>query len=112
MAAGTYNLVIDQGSDFGFEFVVKEDGVAKDLTGYSARGQLRRKKTSPNISGTFTCTITDAANGTGTVSMDNTTTTSLTPGWEYYDVELYTAGDSYVERILEGRVEIRAEVTR
>ena len=112
MAAGTYNLVIDQGSDFGFEFTIKEDGVAKDLTGYSARGQLRPKKTSVTKSGDFTCTITDAVNGIGLVSMDNSVTAALTPGFEYYDIELYTAGDSYVERILEGRVEIRAEVTR
>ena len=44
MAAATYNLVIDQGSDFVIDLVVKQSGSIKDLTNYSARAQLRTKK--------------------------------------------------------------------
>lgn len=112
MAAGTYNLVIDQGADFSFEFALSENGVPKDLTGYSLRGQVRKKHSSNNPSATFTCNITDVVGGVCNVSMDNTTTAALTPGHEYYDIELFTAGDSYVQRLLQGRIEIRAEVTK
>ena len=41
MAAGKYNIRIDQGSDFSIQLTVKESGSAKNLTGYSARAQLR-----------------------------------------------------------------------
>ena len=41
MSAARYDLVIDQGSDFAIEFTVAEAGTAKNLTGYSARAQLR-----------------------------------------------------------------------
>ena len=45
MAAATYNLVIDQGSDFSIDLAVKEQGSVKNLTNYSARKtQLRTKK--------------------------------------------------------------------
>ena len=57
MSAARYNLVIDQGSDFAINFTVKEDGSAKNLTGYSARAQMRTSKTAPQLAATFTCTI-------------------------------------------------------
>ena len=41
MSAARYDLVIDQGSDFAVEFTVAEASVVKNLTGYSARAQLR-----------------------------------------------------------------------
>ena len=40
MSAARYNLIIDQGTDFALEFIVKESGTAKDLSsGFSARAQ-------------------------------------------------------------------------
>ena len=32
MSAARYNLIIDQGTDFALEFIVKESGTAKDLS--------------------------------------------------------------------------------
>ena len=46
MAAGKYNITIDQGSDYSLQLTVKENAVAKDITGYSVRGQLRPSITS------------------------------------------------------------------
>ena len=46
MSAARYDLVIDQGSDFAIEFTVNESGSAKNLSGYSARAQLRPSKNS------------------------------------------------------------------
>jgi len=57
MAAGKYNITIDQGSDFSIQLTVKESGSAKNLTGYSARAQLRPTQTSSTLSATFTTTI-------------------------------------------------------
>ena len=39
MAAATYNIEVDQGSDFSINIQVKEDDEVKNLTGYSARSQ-------------------------------------------------------------------------
>ena len=36
MSAANYDLVIDQGSTFTIDLVVKENSVIKNLTGYSA----------------------------------------------------------------------------
>ena len=71
MSAARYNLVIDQGSDFAINFTVKEDGSAKNLTGYSARAQMRTSKTASSVAATFTCTISTPANGTVTMSLPN-----------------------------------------
>ena len=39
MSAATYNIEIDQGSDYNITIEVKEDGDVKNLTTYSARAQ-------------------------------------------------------------------------
>jgi len=54
MSAARYNLIIDQGTDFALEFIVKESGTAKNLSGYNARAQLRPTKDSSTLTETFT----------------------------------------------------------
>ena len=54
MSAGKFNITIDQGSDFSLKLTVKEAGVVKNLTGYSARAQLRTTTTAAAVSATFT----------------------------------------------------------
>jgi hypothetical protein len=112
MTAATYNLNIDQGSDWAIQLTLAEDGSPKDLTGYSARAQLRPTKTSSTLSATFTCTVTDAVNGIVRMALGNSTTASLTAGIYYYDLEIYTSGDGVVTRLIEGQVTINQEVTR
>lgn len=112
MAAGNYNIIIDQGSDFTLDFVIKDDGTPRDLTGYSARAQLRRKKNSVTVSATFTCSIPSAIDGEVRMELGNSLSTGLTAGIYYYDLELYTAADANVIRILQGEANLTAEVTR
>ena len=112
MAAGTYNLVIDQGSDFAITLTLSEDGSAKDLSNYSARAQLRSKKTSTSVAATFTCTVTDASNGKIKMELGNSVTADLSAGIYYYDLEIYTSNDGNVTRLLEGKATITQEVTR
>jgi hypothetical protein len=112
MAAGKYNIEIDQGSDFALDVTVKEDGSVKDLTGYSARSQMRAKKSDASAAASFTCTVTDAANGILKMELSNSTSSNMTAGRYFYDLEIYTSGDAIVKRILEGEVNIDREVTR
>ena len=110
MAAGKYNITIDQGSDFSLQLTVKEADTAKDLTGYSARAQLRPTITSSTLTATFTCTITNASGGILKMELGNTATAALQPGQYYYDLEIYTG--SLVQRLVQGGATVRAEVTR
>ena len=112
MAAGTYNLQIDQGSDYASTLTITESGVAKDLTGYSARAQMRPTKSSSTLSATFTCTVTDASGGVLKMELSNSITKNLAAGVYYYDLEIYTAADASVTRLLEGQVTVDPEVTR
>lgn len=112
MSAARYNLVIDQGSDFAINFTVKEDGSAKNLTGYSARAQMRTSKTASSVAATLTCSITTPTNGTVTMSLPNATSSALTAGTYVYDLEIFTANDVIVTRILQGSVDLTQEVTR
>jgi len=110
MSAGNYNISIDQGSDFSLQLTVQESGSAKDLTGFSVRGQMRPTIDSSTLTASFTGTVTDASNGICTISLPYTITTDITVGQYAYDVELYTA--STVQRLLQGTATIKGEVTR
>jgi len=112
MAAGRYNIEIDQGSDFDIDLTLTEDGVATNLTGYSARAQMRAKKSDASPAASFTCTVTDAEGGVLKMSLPNSTSSSIAAGRYFYDLEIYTAGDAIVKRLLEGEVTIDREVTR
>jgi hypothetical protein len=112
MSAARYNLVIDQGSDFAVQFAVAESGTPKDLTGYSARAQLRPSKTSSSLSATFTCTIPSPTDGTIYMSMNNSISAGLGAGTYFYDLEIYTTNDLLVTRLLNGDVSLTQEVTR
>ena len=67
MSAGKYNITIEQGADFALAFTLKEDDSAKDLSDYSARAQMRAKKSSTDIAATFVCAVTDASAGKLTI---------------------------------------------
>jgi len=110
MSAGTYNINIDQGSDFSLQLTVKEDGSAKDLTGFSARAQMRPTVDSSTLTATFTCTITNASSGILTMALANTVTDDIDVGQYAYDLELYTGSTS--QRLIQGTATVSGEVTR
>jgi hypothetical protein len=112
MTAARYDLVIDQGSDFAIEFTVNESGSAKNLTGYTARAQLRPTKSSSTLTATFLCGIATPANGKISMTLTNTVTTGLAAGRYFYDLEIFTSSDTLVQRLLFGEVTITQEVTR
>jgi hypothetical protein len=113
MTAATYNLVIDQGSDFAIDLLIKEGGVAKDLTGYSARAQMRTTRTADTVAATFTCTVlTPFTDGKVKMELTNAASSAVSAGKYYYDLEIHTPGDAIVKRLIQGEVILNQEVTR
>lgn len=112
MSAGKYDIILDQGSDWAAEMVIKQDGVVRDLTGYSGRAQIRKRHSDVAATAAFTVNITDAVNGTLSMQIDHTVTQNIEPGVYFYDLELYTAADASVSRILNGKVTVTPEVTK
>lgn len=120
MTAGTYDIIIDQGSDFSLQLTLKDElGAPTDLSGYSARAQLRPKRDSNTLSATFTCSLNSpSTDGIISVSLSNAISKTITAGTYYYDIELFTSTsdsppvDIFVRRILEGKARVTQEVTR
>jgi len=123
MSAATYNLFIDQGSDFAVDLVIKESGTAKNLSNYAGRGQLRSSHTATAVSGYLKVTVTNASTGSLKVELPNgnwTDSSGVTrtgsrdiPAGQYvYDVEIFTSSDAVVKRIIQGNTTINPEVTR
>lgn len=113
MTAATYDLVIDQGSDFAIDLLIKEEGVPKDLTGYLARAQMRSTRTSSTVAGSFTCTVlTPNTNGKVKMELPNAVSSLMEAGRYFYDLEIHTANNVIVKRLIQGEVVINQEVTR
>ena len=110
MSAGKYDITIEQGSDFSLQLTVQDGGSAKDLTGYSVRGQIRSTIDASTIAAEFTGTVSNATGGILTISLPYTTTDDIAPGLYYYDVEIYTAGS--VQKLIKGTATVLGEVTR
>jgi len=112
MTAAAYNLTIDQGSDFTLDLAVKEGGSAKNLSGYSARAQMRTTKSASTVAASFTCTVTNAGAGELKMELGNATTSAISAGKYYYDLEIYTNSNVIVQRLMEGTIILTPEVTR
>lgn len=112
--ASNYNIDIDAGSNYSLVVTYRDNsGTAINLTGYSAKMQLKRgyadavasfelstvnsRITLGGIAGTITLAISAA--DTGTLS-----------GKYLYDLEI-TSGSGYVTRLIEGAVTVSPEVT-
>jgi hypothetical protein len=106
-----YNLFIDQGANFSANVTVKDNtNTVRDLSGYTARSQMRRSHYSAN-STSFTANIGSPASGNVTLSLTNAATANLKPGRHVYDIEIISSAN-VVERIYEGIVTVYPEVTR
>ena len=112
MTAATYDLVIDQGSDFAIDMTITEGGTAKNLTGYSGRAQLRTTHAASSATASFTVSVVNATAGTMKMELSAATTAGITAGRYIYDMEIHTSGDATVKRLIQGSVTINPEVTR
>lgn len=116
MTAGIYNATIDQGATWSVTVLYKDsNGVAINLTGYTAAMQVRQQYSSE----TAELTLTSPANGivitplTGTIVITMTAlqTGGLDEGYYVYDVELTSSG-GLVDRLIQGQLTVAPEVTR
>ena len=117
MALGnSFDLTINQGATFELTVTWKDSaGTAINLTGYSARMQVRETYSSSTsiVSLTNGAGITlGGAAGTIAIVISATTTAALTaPFSGVYDLELVNAG-GVVTRLLQGAATVTPEVTR
>ena len=113
MPAINYDLLIEQGTTWSVTITLKKPTtVPFDLTGFTARCQLRRSYSASEVLVSPTTTIPDPkTDGKIILSLTSTQTTGLEDGSAVYDVELVgPTGD--VARILQGKVKITPEVTK
>lgn len=110
--AAVSNLSIDQGATYSVTIAVTDNtNSARDLTGYTARSQLRKSYyTTANTS--FTVTIDNPLEGEIDLSLTATQTSGLKAGRYVYDVELVANATSAVERIVEGIITVYPEATK
>jgi hypothetical protein len=114
MALSTYDIEAEQGSDYATVITYTDDaGSAINLTGYTSRMQVRKFAGSPN----HLITLTSSSGmvitgGAGTIALTiSAAALSQVPAGEYaYDLEIENG--SSVTKLLAGKFEVLAEVTR
>lgn len=111
MAAGYQELFVEQGSDFTITLTIDDvDGNPFDLTGYTAKSQVRKSYYSANATAEFIITLTNPLEGLITLNLSSANTANIYPGRYVYD--LYVNDNLNVKtRVLEGIVNILPRVT-
>jgi len=114
--AGTYDMVVDQGATLSRTVTWKDSTKTPiNLTGYSARMQVRASVTSAatviELTTANSRIALGGAAGTVTLTVSATDTAALPAGRYVYDLELVSAA-GVVNRLIMGNFVVRAEVTR
>lgn len=114
MVPGKYNMVCPQGSTFSKQLEYSIDGEPVDLTGYTARMQVRETHKSKVISASLNTEnggITlGGAQGTIELYLSDEDTAAMVAKQYVYDIELAVGNNVY--RLLEGKFVLTPEVTR
>lgn len=113
--AGTHDIVCDQGATFSRVFTWQDStGLPVNLTGYTARMQVRATIDSASILLSLTTENSGialgGAAGTVTVTATATQTAAVAAGCYVYDIELVIG--STVVRLVQGQFTVDGEVTR
>lgn len=109
--AGFVELTLEQGANFSVSMDLKDAaGSILNLSGYTVAAQMRKSYYSTTATD-FTISITDAAAGQITMTMNSANTGNVTPGRYVYDV-LLNSGAGVKSRIIEGIVTVLPSVTR
>ena len=114
MIPGKYNMVCPQGSTFNKQLTYSINNVVVNLTGYTARMQVREKHTSAALQLSLTTEnagiVLGGSLGTITIRATATATSALIAKDYVYDLEILTGGT--VTRIIEGKFIVTPEVTK
>ena len=109
-AVYVHNITIDNGADYEQEYDMFEvGGRVIDLTGFSAKAELRRHRGS-KTSTSFIIGFIDRKNGKIKLSIPNYITSKLKPGRYIYDI-LFTKPSGTREIVLEGSVRVRQGIS-
>jgi len=104
------DLYADQGSYFSSIVNVGSNALDVNLTGYTARGKIRKSYTSSTFYD-FVVTIPAPTTGQVIISLTSTVTAGIKPGRYLYDVEIVQTSTSKVTRIVEGQIDFSPGVT-
>jgi len=113
MAAGKYNMLVQQGSTYNQTITLKDptNTTPINITGCTAAAQIREQYTDVSPSATFLCEINNGVNGQIQISLTAAQTAALTIERGVYDIEL-TYPNGVKDRILQGNVVISKEATK
>jgi hypothetical protein len=112
------DISIDQGADVAVEIhLINKDGSARDLTNHAIAAKMKKTFNSDSDSTTtFNSIVTNpSTDGIATISLTNVQTDTLKAGRYVYHVEMSyvdSAGDSIIERVLEGKILVTPSVTK
>jgi len=109
---GKRDISLVKGDDYTHVVTITSDGSTPiDITGRAYTAMVRRDKaTTGTAEATITCTITTAASGILTLTMSDTVTDALNPGYRYY-WDLQEVSGSTTTTILAGTVSVLQDVT-
>lgn len=112
----TYDFTINQGTDLTVPLVLKNgDGSLIQLGGFDCRMQMRRSKGAHSLVDDLTVKngriVIDVNKARISLMFPHEVTASYPPVNLVYDIELVSASGQ-VTRILEGNIEVSAEVTK
>lgn len=105
------DLTITRGDTETIVVTITSDGTTPiNITGRTYRAQIRSSQDATTVKASFTCTVTDAANGQVTATLSATNSATLASGIYYWDLEENASG--VISTILAGNVTVLADVTR
>jgi len=121
MRAGKYNITVEQGSTFDLKLLYQDsNGNPADLTGYSAKMQIRPDYADYTATTYLTLSSSLDVDGSGltitpisgsiSIFISATKTDAFQFNDALYDLELYS--NDLVLRLLEGKVRVKKSVTR
>lgn len=115
MAAGLYDITIEQGATFQMNLTWKDStGAAVNITGYTARMQVRENYEAESTLVSLTSSggdiVLGGALGTIAITIAASATQLLQLDEAVYDLELVNGAT--VTRLLQGKATVSREVTR
>ncbi len=112
MAAAYQELFLEQGTTFNTNITLDDiDGTPFNLTGVTAKSQIRKSYYSANTTAEFAITINDPQTGVILLSLGAPTTANIAAGRYVYDVAIKDTANT-VTRVLEGIVNVIPQVTK
>ena len=112
MPAAYQELFLEQGTTFTTNITLDDiDGVPYDLTGVTAKSQIRKSYYSANTTAEFTVVIPTPTDGNINLILDANITANIAAGRYVYDVAIKDTANT-VTRVLEGIVNVIPQVTK